>query len=293
MVFQSYALYPHMTVRENLTFALRLRKLERRVIDERVARVAEVLGITPLLARTPKQLSGGQRQRVAVGRAIVRDPKCFLFDEPLSNLDAKLRLEMRAELRQLHQRLGTTTIYVTHDQEEAITLGDRVVVMHAGVLQQCAPPLEIYRRPVNRFVAGFFGSPPMNFLEGQLVEKDGTLGFESAGARLLVPTELRARLAGHAGRGVVLGIRPECLSTASGARFPTGDSNRLEAEVSLVQPLGDRMNLYLNAANGTTLVAQIDAESGVKVGQPYPVHVDMARVHFFELGEPGRNLSLS
>ncbi len=171
MVFQSYALYPHMSVYENMAFGLMMRGIAKAAIDEKVRKAAAILGIAHLLDRRPKQLSGGQRQRVALGRAIVRDPKCFLFDEPLSNLDAKLRVEMRAELKRLHLSLQSTTVYVTHDQEEAITLGDRLVVMKDGVVQQCADALQIYKHPANRFVAGFLGSPPMNFIEGQLVRR--------------------------------------------------------------------------------------------------------------------------
>ncbi len=176
MVFQSYALYPHMTVFENMAFALKLRKLPKATIAEKVRRAADVLGIGSELGKRPKQLSGGQRQRVALGRAIVREPQCFLFDEPLSNLDAKLRVEMRAEIKRLHLALGSTTVYVTHDQEEAITLGDRVVVMKDGIVQQCASALDIYHRPANRFVAGFLGTPPMNFFDGRLVDEADACG---------------------------------------------------------------------------------------------------------------------
>ncbi|MCK4625513.1 MAG: sn-glycerol-3-phosphate ABC transporter ATP-binding protein UgpC, partial [Phycisphaerae bacterium] len=181
MVFQSYALYPHMTVFKNMAFGLKLRKFPKEEIKQRVAHAAKILGISELLDRKPKALSGGQRQRVALGRAIVREPQAFLFDEPLSNLDAKLRVETRAELKSLHRRLHTTTIYVTHDQEEAMTLGDRIVVMFEGVIQQCAAPLEVYDHPVNRFVAGFVGTPPMNFLEGKLTGSNGSVWWEGAG----------------------------------------------------------------------------------------------------------------
>src|SRR5690606_34398011 len=178
MVFQNYALYPHMTVYKNMAFGLKLRGVPRGEIDEKVRSAARMLGIEPLLDRKPRELSGGQRQRVAVGRAIVRTPKAFLFDEPLSNLDAKLRVEMRAELKKLHRRLATTTIYVTHDQEEAMTLGDRVVVMKDGVIHQCASPLEVYEQPANRFVASFVGTPPMNFLDGRVFSENGHLYFD-------------------------------------------------------------------------------------------------------------------
>ena len=209
MVFQSYALYPHMTVYENMAFALELRKIPKATIAEKVKRAAEVLGIPGTCwTKRPKQLSGGQRQRVALGRAIVRDPKCFLFDEPLSNLDAKLRVEMRAEIKRLHLQLGSTTVYVTHDQEEAMTLGDRVVVMKDGVVQQVAGPLEIYHKPANRFVAGFLGSPPMNFLEGLLVEEGGRLLFDEGSGKLPVPPKAAATPARSRGRHGRAGAPP-------------------------------------------------------------------------------------
>ncbi|MGC4067576.1 MAG: sn-glycerol-3-phosphate ABC transporter ATP-binding protein UgpC [Polyangiaceae bacterium] len=240
MVFQSYALYPHMSVYENMAFGLTMRKVAKADIDTKVRRAAQVLGISALLDRRPKQLSGGQRQRVAVGRAIVREPKCFLFDEPLSNLDAKLRVEMRAELKRLHLELRTTTIYVTHDQEEAITLGDRVVVMHGGIVQQCADALTIYRKPVNRFVAGFLGSPPMNFLEGRVEARDDRLYFDEGSGAIEVPTWANSALRAKVGQRVVLGARPEALSNGMHARFPT-DGIPLEMSVSLVVPLGDKI----------------------------------------------------
>src|SRR6187399_3385564 len=208
MVFQSYALYPHMTVRENMAFALKLRKRPKAEIEEKVKKAAQVLAIEHLLDRKPKALSGGQRQRVAVGRAIVRDPQCFLFDEPLSNLDAKLRVEMRAELKQLHMGLNATTVYVTHDQEEAMTLGDRVVVMKDGVIQQSAGALEIYHRPANRFVAGFLGSPPMNFFEGKLMREGDRLFFDEGTGKLPVGDWAKSELESRVGETIVLGARP-------------------------------------------------------------------------------------
>ena len=206
MVFQSYALYPHMSVYENMAFGLMMRRVATSTINEKVRKAADILGITHLLERRPKQLSGGQRQRVALGRAIVRDPKCFLFDEPLSNLDAKLRVEMRAELKRLHLDLQSTTVYVTHDQEEAITLGDRLVVMKDGIVQQCAGALQIYQHPVNRFVAGFLGSPPMNFIEGHLVEQDGVLCFDEGSAKLEINRDQSASLQSLKGKQVVFGV---------------------------------------------------------------------------------------
>ncbi len=207
MVFQNYALYPHMTVYKNMAFALKLRKFPRKQIDERVRETAGILGIEELLNRRPKALSGGQRQRVALGRAIVRNPKAFLFDEPLSNLDAKLRVEMRAELKRLHHQLGTTTIYVTHDQEEAMTLGDRIVVMKDGVIQQVGVPLEVYNRPVNRFVAGFVGTPPMNFLDGRLLSEGGDIFFDGGECRIRLPDDFAGGGIDSGQSGLVGGLR--------------------------------------------------------------------------------------
>jgi multiple sugar transport system ATP-binding protein len=313
MVFQSYALYPHMTVFQNMAFALQLRKLSRSQIDERVQRAAAILGIQALLDRKPKALSGGQRQRVALGRAIVRNPQCFLFDEPLSNLDAKLRVNMRAEIKQLHLRLGSTTVYVTHDQEEAMTLGDRVVVMKDGVIQQSGSALDIYHLPTNRFVAGFLGSPQMNFLRGRLVEEGGALFFQeneggagerahSGGAgpgaarRLPVPPWARAQLATRT-RGadqddnsVVLGIRPECLSDLENARFPT-EHSRLTMTVKLVQTLGDRLNVYLSTPTHDDIVAQISAHARLRVGDAVPIAFDMSAAHFFTADDLGATLA--
>ena len=289
MVFQSYALYPHMSVYDNMAFALKLRNTPKATIDEKVQRAAKVLMITHLLERKPKALSGGQRQRVALGRAIVRDPKCFLFDEPLSNLDAKLRVEMRAEIKQITMSLNATTVYVTHDQEEAMTLGDRVVVMKDGVSQQVGTALSIYNHPVNRFVASFLGSPPMNFFHGKLVEESGRLCFDEGSGRLPVPDWARAELAARVGQEVVLGVRPEAMSDKAHARFSTED-NQLDMNVTLVQPLGHKMDVYLSTAHHPRAVAQIDSYADVRRGQHLPVFFDMSRVHFFEPGENGQKL---
>ena len=293
MVFQSYALYPHMTVYENMAFALKLRKLPKAAIADKVKRAADVLGIGSELGKRPKQLSGGQRQRVALGRAIVREPRCFLFDEPLSNLDAKLRVEMRAEIKRLHLALGSTTVYVTHDQEEAITLGDRVVVMKDGIVQQCASALDIYHHPANRFVAGFLGTPPMNFLEGRLLEDGGRLWFDEGTGRLPVPARataaLRARAAAAAGPEIVLGLRPEALAPPATARFATAGSE-LAMKVWLVQPLGAKMDVFLQTDRHGRIVADIDASAdgpAPAVGETLPVAVDMERAHFFVPGEDG------
>jgi len=289
MVFQSYALYPHMTVYENMGFGLVMRKTPKSVIDAKVRKTADMLGITPLLERKPKQLSGGQRQRVALGRAIVRDPKCFLFDEPLSNLDAKLRVEMRSELKRLHVELGSTTVYVTHDQEEAITLGDRVVVMKDGIVQQCAGALEIYHRPANRFVAGFLGSPPMNFFDGQIVEQDGRLLFDEGSAKLPVPDWASPALREHLGRDVTLGVRAEALSDESRARFETSD-NQIPMKIWLVQLLGGTMYLHLSTPCHPQIVAHTDASDAMSVGEVVPMFFDPKRLHFFERGELGNAL---
>ena len=280
MVFQNYALYPHMTVYKNMAFALKLRKLPKAEIDRRVRETAKMLGLTELLERKPKALSGGQRQRVAVGRAIVREPKAFLFDEPLSNLDAKLRVETRAELKALHLRLKTTTVYVTHDQEEAMTLGDRVVVMSKGLVQQVGTPLEVYRRPVNRFVAGFVGMPPMNFLEGRVVREGGRAWFlEEGAAGVRIGLGAGVEMEGTA----ALGIRPEGLRLAEG-------NGGMELKVEVVEPLGDRMDVYARTAAGRRMVARVDALTEVKAGEMRRFAVDEGRMHVFEAGEFGKRV---
>jgi multiple sugar transport system ATP-binding protein len=291
MVFQSYALYPHMTCYENMAFALKLRKTPKATIDEKVKKAAKILMIEHLLDRKPKALSGGQRQRVALGRAIVRDPKCFLFDEPLSNLDAKLRVEMRAEIKQLHMSLNATTVYVTHDQEEAMTLGDRVVVMHQGVVQQCAGALEIYHHPKNRYVAGFLGAPPMNFFNGKLLEEGQKLYFDEGTGKLPVADWAKAQLQPHVGRDVVMGVRPESIADAKHARFATSEDNALQMRITLVQPLGDKMDVYLATDKHAKAVAHVDAFAGVRAGDVVRMHFDMGRVHFFEPGEIGPKLA--
>jgi len=290
MVFQSYALYPHMTCYENMAFALKLRSTPKAAIDEKVRRAAKVLMIEHLLDRKPKALSGGQRQRVALGRAIVRDPKCFLFDEPLSNLDAKLRVEMRAEIKQLHMSLNATTVYVTHDQEEAMTLGDRVVVMHQGVVQQCAGALEIYHHPVNRYVASFLGSPAMNFFTGKLVEHEGAMFFDEGTGKLPIAAWARAQLEPHVGKEIVMGVRPESIADRGHARFK-GNGATLPMRVTLVQPLGDKMDVYLATERHPKTVAHLDAFAGVSAGEVLEMGFDMSRAHFFEPGEIGPKLA--
>src|SRR5690348_10290224 len=234
MVFQNYALYPHMTVYDNMAFGLKMRKFDRSEIAGRVKEAADILGIQELLRRKPRQLSGGQRQRVALGRAIVRHPQVFLFDEPLSNLDAKLRVQMRVELKKLHERLGTTAIYVTHDQVEAMTLGDRVVVMRDGRVQQVGDPMELYNEPANRFVAGFIGSPAMNFAPVRIAAENGSLWAESDDLRVRVPAAVAGRLERYAGGRATLGVRPEDLRVATEAD-PT--ELTLDAVVEVVERL--------------------------------------------------------
>jgi len=313
IVFQNYALYPHMTVFENMAFPLKMRKVPKPQIRQRVADAAKMLGIEGLMDRKPRELSGGQRQRVAVGRAVVREPAAFLFDEPLSNLDAKLRVTTRAEIKRLHQRLKTTTIYVTHDQEEAMTLGDRIVVMKDGVIQQADPPLQTYNSPVNRFVAGFIGMPPMNFFDGVLQGEAGRLVFREGGAKtaaahvsagakeltlpdngftLPLPADLSARLAGAVGRHVVLGVRPEHLSL----RRPDGvdtetRSASLAVRVNVIEPLGSNMDVYGSTGLHDHVVARVEAQGGLRVDQQATLWVDLRKVHCFEPGDAGMNLS--
>jgi multiple sugar transport system ATP-binding protein len=289
MVFQNYALYPHMTVFENMAFALKLRKMPKDVIAQKVDKAAKILGIDKMLDRKPKTLSGGQRQRVALGRAIVRDPKCFLFDEPLSNLDAKLRGEMRAEIKRLHADLKSTTIYVTHDQEEAMTLGDRVVVMKDGVIQQCGAPLDVYHHPDNRFVAGFVGTPPMNFFEGTIVDEGGRLWFDEGTGRLAVPERAKKALSSRVGSNVVLGVRPQALRDGP-VEAGTSAGNVLSMQVGVIEPLGDKMDVYLSTARHPHIIAHVDAHPGLAPRQTIPIRIDLERVHFFEPGELGKNL---
>ena len=289
MVFQNYALYPHMTVYKNMAFALKLRRIPKAEIDQRVRDAAKILGIGELLDRKPKALSGGQRQRVAVGRAIVRQPKAFLFDEPLSNLDAKLRVEMRAELKRLHQRLATTTIYVTHDQEEAMTLGGRIVVMADGLVQQCGAPLEVYDAPCNRFVAGFVGTPPMNFFTGRLAPENDKLYFDEGSVRLLLTDEQAASLTNRAGQEVVLGVRPEAMSLSDQGRF-AGSENVMRVKLTVVEPLGEKMDIYACTPKHPHIVARVDARRDVQAGQELDLNLDMKKIHVFEPGPAGRNL---
>ncbi len=321
MVFQNYALYPHMTVYRNMAFGLELRKVPKLQIKARVEEAARILDIGHLLDRKPKALSGGQKQRVAVGRAIVREPAAFLFDEPLSNLDAKLRVTTRAELKRLHHRLKTTTIYVTHDQEEAMTLGDRIVTMRDGRIQQADSPLTVYNHPANRFVAGFIGMPPMNFFDGAISVVDGQLVFEEGklenahkavdeksrsdepivwlgemtlpgtGFRLPVPAHLKERLSGWVSRHVVLGIRPEHLHWS-----PVGGDGAgcvLDVKLNVIEPLGNNMDVYVQTSLTEHVVGRLEARMDMKTDERLKLYVDVRRVHFFEPGETGMNLSLT
>jgi multiple sugar transport system ATP-binding protein len=284
MVFQSYALYPHLTVRENLAFGLKMRKMPNREIEGRVGEVARLLGLADLLDRKPKALSGGQRQRVAMGRAIVRRPQVFLFDEPLSNLDAKLRVQMRTEIARLHQRLQTTVVYVTHDQTEAMTLADRIVVMHQGVIQQEGAPLELYDRPRNRFVAGFLGSPAMNFLAGAIETDGDVVRARAPGVAIELPSAVAAHLREGATRDATLGIRPEHLSlepdreAAHGAGAGNG---ALQGRVDVREPMGSEVYLYVETEAGQVVV-RAPAHAEVREGESLTLHVAPANVHLFD-----------
>jgi len=280
MVFQNYALYPHMTVYKNMAFGLKLRRYPKAEIDTRVRDAAEILGIEELLERKPKALSGGQRQRVAVGRAIVRKPKAFLFDEPLSNLDAKMRVQMRTEISKLHTRLSSTMIYVTHDQVEAMTMGDRIVVMKDGLIQQVATPLDLYGNPVNRFVAGFIGSPPMNFFEGVIEQKNGSLFFTEENFSVLVEDSQASKLSGFAGKPITFGVRPEDIQDVLYATNPN-PKHQLKARVEVLEPMGAEVFLYLNTGKHT-FIARVDVHGNADVNQELTLVLDMKKTHFFD-----------
>ncbi|MBV8492325.1 MAG: sn-glycerol-3-phosphate ABC transporter ATP-binding protein UgpC [Alphaproteobacteria bacterium] len=278
MVFQNYALYPHMSVYDNMAFGLKMRKFDKAEIQKRVREAAEILGIHDYLARKPRQLSGGQRQRVALGRAIVRHPQVFLFDEPLSNLDAKLRVQMRVELKKLHERLGTTAIYVTHDQVEAMTLGDRVVVMRDGWVQQVGDPMSLYNEPANRFVAGFIGSPAMNFAKVRVTGENGSLWAEGDGIRLKVPAHLSNRVGGYAGKPVTIGIRPEDMHIARDSDPP---ELNIPAVVEVVERLGSEILLDV-AVGPVTMVASVEPTARAKMHDQLQLAVNPERLHFFD-----------
>ena len=281
MVFQNYALYPHMNVRDNMGFGLKIRKFSTGEIDKRVQEAADILGIHDLLERKPKELSGGQRQRVALGRAIVRKPKVFLFDEPLSNLDAKLRVAMRAEISKLHRRLGATIIYVTHDQVEAMTMADRIFIMHKGALQQTGVPMEVYAKPANLFVAGFIGSPAMNFIEARLVREAGAWFIDAGGFKVRAPEAFNARLEPHAGRTVVFGVRPEDM-TAHDPAAGAGGGNTMMARADVVETLGSEIFVHLTCGTHS-LVARMEApELLLTEGQALDVNLKMVKTHVFD-----------
>ena len=307
MVFQNYALYPHMTVYENMAFGLKLRRtlkpgrsqtaaaligwlvpwlfydfIPKEEIRRRVLEASKMLGLEGLLNRKPKELSGGQRQRVALGRAIVREPKVFLMDEPLSNLDAKLRVQTRAELIKLHRRLGITTVYVTHDQVEAMTMGERIAVMNEGMIQQVDTPLNLYNHPANRFVAGFIGSQAMNFVDA-LVERDGdALYLKADGFRVKVPPDRVEKLAPYTGNQVVFGIRPEDIFDRSLCPIQATADNTTEAIVDVVEPMGDRSYLTLKVGDGTTLTANVDSETKAREDSKIQIVFDMSKSHAFD-----------
>ena len=291
MVFQNYALYPHMDVYGNMAFGLKLRKFPKLEIDNRVKEAADMLGIPNLLDRKPKQLSGGQRQRVALGRAIVREPKVFLMDEPLSNLDAKLRVQMRTELSKLHEELQTTTIYVTHDQTEAMTMGDMIVVLRDGIIQQIDDPLSLYNEPNNMFVAGFIGSPAMNFLDVTLIKEQGTYYFQDESLerdmtfKIAIPEsilEMVPNIDDYLGEDVVFGIRPEDLTDASiEHEFDVTEDNSFYADVEVVEPMGSEIYLYM-AFEENDLIARVDADSDAKVGDRIKLGIDYDKLHMFD-----------
>ncbi|PID58368.1 glycerol-3-phosphate ABC transporter ATP-binding protein [candidate division KSB3 bacterium] len=288
MVFQNYALYPHMDVYTNMAFGLKLRKFPKDEIDQRVKRAADILGITQLLDRKPKQLSGGQRQRVAVGRAIVRDPEVFLFDEPLSNLDAKLRVTMRGELSKLQHQLETTMIYVTHDQVEAMTMGDRIVIMKDGYIQQVGAPLEVYDFPENEFVAGFIGSPPMNFFRAKLIRQDGGLTVDMGNFSLAVPSEYTSIYEAHVNKDVTFGIRPEDIADDI-PEDRRGKWESFSAKVEVIEPLGAEIILELSKGEHA-FIARVDPHSKSQLGQEVAVYFDMLKIHLFD-PETGKVIS--
>ena len=287
MVFQNYALYPHMNVYKNMAFGLKLRRTPKPEIDRRVREAARILGIGELLDRKPRQLSGGQRQRVAVGRAIVRQPEVFLFDEPLSNLDAKLRVQMRSELIKLHYQLEVTMIYVTHDQVEAMTMGDRIVIMNNGDIQQVGAPMEVYDHPVNMFVAGFIGSPAMNFFPGKLTAQNSDLYVDLGKFAIKLPKSQTGLYGGHVNRNIVFGIRPENISD----RLESAEhlQERVATKVNVVEPLGSEVIVELGAGDHI-FVGRLDPTTSARPMQEMAVYFDMNHFHLFD-AETGVNLT--
>ncbi|MFC1616926.1 ABC transporter ATP-binding protein [Candidatus Margulisiibacteriota bacterium] len=281
MVFQNYALYPHLNVYDNMAFGLKLRKMNKKIIDERVDEASKILGIEQLLKRKPKQLSGGQRQRVALGRAIVRHPSVFLMDEPLSNLDAKLRVVMRGELKKLHARLNATIIYVTHDQVEAMTLGSRIVIMHEGIIQQLDKPVAVYDNPNNMFVAGFIGSPPMNFFPGQVKVKENKYIFETESCELFLPDNLDDEFKKIKGTDVVLGVRPEDILDKKSAQLQKKDFNLHEVCVDFNEVLGNENVLHITMGNNR-FVAKVESHINPATNDKIEVAFDLRKMHVFD-----------
>lgn len=279
MVFQNYALYPHMTVYENMAFGLKLRKFKKADIDKRVQEAADILGIKDYLHRRPKALSGGQRQRVAVGRAIVRKPEAFLFDEPLSNLDAKMRVQMRTEISKLHTRLETTMIYVTHDQVEAMTMADRIVVMKDGIVQQIDTPLNIYDKPANLFVAGFIGTPPMDFFKGHLRKEGDKLIFNEEFFKIELPQEWKAAASPYIDKQIVFGVRPEDIGSPEAENRP--GMPKISAVVEVIEPMGAETYLYLNTG-AQSFISRVDAHRKVSVGDKVELAVLLPKTHIFD-----------
>ena len=280
MVFQSYALYPHMKVFDNMAFGLKMRKIPKEERTTLVNDAAEILGIQDLLDRKPKQLSGGQRQRVALGRAIVRKPDVFLFDEPLSNLDAKLRVQMRTELIKLHNRLQSTSVYVTHDQVEAMTMGDRIVVMNNGLIQQVGSPLDLYNKPTNLFVAGFIGSPSMNFVDCRIAEENGSVLIETSGFKVALPEDLAVKAKAAAADNFIFGVRPEDI-TKKGAGEPSArKSETVEARINVVETLGKETYLDITAGNDT-LTAIISPSTRVSPEENIELEINLDKIHLF------------
>ncbi len=280
MVFQNYALYPHMTVFENMSFGLKLRKYPKPEITRRVHEAAEILGIKHLLERRPRQLSGGERQRVALGRAIVRKPLAFLFDEPLSNLDAKMRVQMRTEIHKLRLRLQTTFIYVTHDQTEAMTLGDRIAVMKDGKIHQCADPITIYDKPVNKFVASFIGSPPINLMDGRIIKKEKKYYFDEGKFQVKLVEEMYPTLAPYEGKEIIFGIRPEDIYD----KLFVSDApleNTVRATCEVIEPMGSEVYLHLNSGRHP-FIARVGAHDRPEVNRDMDLVLDMSKVHFFD-----------
>jgi multiple sugar transport system ATP-binding protein len=291
MVFQNYALYPHMTVYKNMAFGLQLRGFAKAEIDRRVQEAAEILEISDLLKRKPRELSGGQRQRVAVGRAIVRKPAVFLFDEPLSNLDAKLRVQMRGEILKLHHRLQTTIIYVTHDQVEAMTMGSKIVIMNDGEIMQTGRPIEVYDSPDNLFVAGFIGSPAMNFLESEIVALDGALWVKGDDYMLPVPPSKREKYAPHQGHKCYFGIRPDHLYDRDFMK-EYDPRHVIKAKVELIEPVGSFVILRILLGQ-TTVVAQVDSHTRARFGEDIELVADMEKMHLFSIDPPHLSLDMS